>query len=392
MNLRFRYSRPQITESDLEAVKAVLETAYLTQGPQIEAFEREFAAAFGCAEAVVCSSGTAALHLACMAADLGPERGLLTSPITFLATANTARMTGAPVVFADVDPRTGNLDPKAARRTLEGTDVPVAAITAVHLAGRPCDMIALRDVADAFGCVVIEDACHAPGAVYRDRAGSSFAVGACRHSDLSVFSFHAIKHIAMGEGGAVCTNGADRAARMRLLRDHGMSRDPGTWQFAPEAETPWYYEMHEIGYNYRVTDMQCALGRSQLRRLEEGLSQRERVASAYYEHLENVPHLRLPPPAGPRGHAWHLFPVAIDFAAVGKTRGQVMAALKARGIGTQVHYIPLYRQPYYRAQGHKPLANAEAYYEATLSLPMYVGLGDADVAEIAAAVKDVLAP
>ena len=178
MNLRFRYSRPQITESDLEAVKAVLETAYLTQGPQIEAFEREFAAAFGCAEAVVCSSGTAALHLACMAADLGPERGLLTSPITFLATANTARMTGAPVVFADVDPRTGNLDPKAARRTLKGTDVPVAAITAVHLAGRPCDMIALRDVADAFEAVIRS----APGEV--DQIGDKIVTGVRRIDEM----------------------------------------------------------------------------------------------------------------------------------------------------------------------------------------------------------------
>lgn len=391
MTIKYPYSRPWLEADDIAAVDEALGKQFLTQGPQVEAFEREFADAMGAPEAVVCSNGTTGLHLACLAGELGPERGLLTSPITFLATANAAIMCGAPVLFADVDPATGLLDPESVRTALRGAKTPIGAIAPVYLGGRVCDMVALRAIADEFGCLMIEDSCHAPGAIYRDEAGDAHRVGACTHSDMAVFSFHAIKHITTGEGGAVCTRDAAWAERMRRLRNHGMNADPGSWTDPPEPDAPWYYEMHETGYNYRLTDFQCALGRAQLAGLPESLARRRHIARRYYELLDGLPHLALPPrPAHEDEHAWHLFPVAVDFAALGRTRGDIMRALASRGIGTQVHYIPLTHQPYYKAQGHKPLAGAEHYYAHTLSIPMHTGLQDEDVAAIAGAISNVL--
>ncbi|MHA1568290.1 MAG: UDP-4-amino-4,6-dideoxy-N-acetyl-beta-L-altrosamine transaminase [Alphaproteobacteria bacterium] len=391
MTIKYPYSRPWLSENDITAVHQVLGEQFLTQGPQVGAFEREFAAAMGAPEAVVCSSGTAALHLAYLAAGLGPERGLLTSPITFLATANAAIMCGAPVVFADVEPATGLLDPDSVRAALRDTKTPIGAIAPVHLGGRACDMVALRAIADEFGCLLIEDACHAPGAVYRDEAGSAHRVGACAHGDMAVFSFHAIKHIATGEGGAVCTRDAAWAERMRRLGSHGIIAGPEGWTDPPEPNAPWYYEMQEIGYNYRLTDIQCALGRAQLAGLPESLARRRHIARLYYQLLDGLPHLAPPPrPAHEDEHAWHLFPVAVDFAGLGKTRGEIMPALAGRGVGTQVHYIPLTHQPFYKSRGQAKLAGAEDYYARTLSIPMYAGLEDEDVAAIASAIGDVL--
>jgi len=392
MTIRFPYSRQEVTEADAAAVREALFSDRLTQGPLVSAFETDLASTVGAQSAVACNSGTAALHLAYAAVGLGPERGLLTTPVTFLATANAARMLGAPVVFADVDPHTGNLDPDAVRETLRRTQVPIGCIAPVHLAGQPCDMPGLQAVADAFGLAIVEDACHALGATYRDAAGQQYRVGACAHSTAAAFSFHAIKHAAMGEGGAVCTNDAPVAQRMRRLRSHGMVHDPEEFQFEPEFSAPWYYEMAELGFNYRLTDIQCALGRSQLARLSDGLAERRRIAALYYGLLAELRHVRLPTPVqDPEGHAWHLFPLAIDFAAIGKTRGQVMRELAARGIGTQVHYIPVCTQPYYRVLGGVPLPNATYYYDRTLSIPMYPALSDEDVDTIAAHIRAVLA-
>ena len=252
-------------------------------------------------------------------------------------------------------------------------------------------MVALNALADAHGCALVEDACHAPLAAYRDDNGGRYIVGACAHSDIAVFSFHAIKHVVMGEGGAVLTNSDAIAARARLLRNHGMTRDPADWRAAPEPDAPWYYEMHEVGWNYRATELQCALGLSQLNRLPDGNRRRREIAARYDERLGNLRHLTTPAPcASPEDHAWHLYAVAIDYAALGRTRGQVMKALAARGVGTQVHYIPVNHQPYYADQGHRPLPGADAYYEKTLSLPMYIGLEDSDVDEIADAVRAVV--
>jgi len=391
VQIRFPYSRQEITDADIAAVTDALRGSLITQGPYLEKFEAAFGAFLGGVDVIACNNGTAALHLAYMALGLGPERGLLTTPITFLATANAARMLGAPVVFADVDPETGNLDPKAVRKTLAASPVRIGAIAAVHLAGRPCDMPALRRSADAYGCALVEDACHAPGAVYFDATGTRHFAGGATHADIACFSFHAVKHIAMGEGGAVTTRRPELARRIRLLRTHAMVRDPGLFRNAPEADAPWYYEAAEVGFNYRLTDFQCALGLSQLERIQESLAARRRIASLYDRLFANVPGLRVPrSPQDVEEHAWHLYPLAIDFAGRRTTRARVMSELARRGIGTQVHYIPLYLQPYYREQGHRRLPNADRYYERTLSIPMYPLLTDSNQREIADAIVAAL--
>ncbi len=388
MTLRYPYARPGVSEADIQAVANSLTGQFLTQGPQLEAFERELCNIFGARHAVVCNSGTAALHLVYMALDLGPERGLLTSPVTFLATANAARMCGASVIFADVDPATGNVTPDTLTAALDSAEQPVDVATVIHLGGRPCDMAGIREVTKTHGAALVEDACHAPLAEYRTAEGKVCRVGACDHSDVAVFSFHAIKHIAMGEGGAVLTNDKAIAESARTLRNHGMVRAADRWRSAPESGAPWYYEMHELGWNYRACEMQCALGFSQLARLEEGMVRRREIAAIYDKALSGLNHVSLPSPD--EGHAWHLYPIAIDFDAVGKTRGEVMRSLAAQGIGTQVHYIPLYRQPFYAGSDPAGFPGAEYYYARSLSIPMYPGLSDDDVAEISAAVRQVV--
>lgn len=388
MSIRFPYSRQNITEADLRAVSESMLDPLLTQGPKLAAFEAALAKTLDARHAVVCNSGTAALHLAYLALELGPKRGLLTSPVTFLATANAARMCAAPVEFADVDPATGNATAATVAAALDATSSPIVAVAVVHLAGRACDMPALRKLTSGRGLALVEDASHAPLASYADDQGDRFHVGACAHSDVAAFSFHPIKHIAMGEGGVVVTNDDTIAERAQLYRNHGMIRDPKEWAHAPEADAPWYYEMHDIGWNYRASEMQCALGLSQLGRIDESIERRRAIARHYDRLLAGMNHLMIPPRDD--GHVWHLYPVAIDFEAVGKTRGQVMKELAARGIGTQVHYIPVNRQPYYEklSNGHTP--GADVYYQRTLSIPMYPALSDSDVETIARTIRDVL--
>ncbi len=390
MSIKYPYGQPWITDDDRAAVARVLEGTMLTRGEETTLFEGELAAKFGAGHAVVCNTGTAALHLAYMALGVGPEKNLLTSPVTFLATANAAKMVGSEVSFCDVDPGTGLMDLAALRATLETADNPIHAIAPVHLAGLACDMPAIREIADEFGCKIIEDAAHAPGALYRDSHGTDHRVGACRHSDALIFSFHAVKHIAMGEGGALLTNDPDVADKARLMRNHGMNRNPNDWQHAPEPGAPWYYEMQELGWNYHIPDILCALGRSQLQRLEEGIERRAHMVALYEKLLRGINNITLPPqlPEGYR-HAWHLYPLAVDFAAIGMTRSEVMDKLAARGVGTQVHYTPLYHHPYYR-QESSPFPGAEAYYANTLSVPLHPGLTDDDISDISNSIKAVI--
>ena len=390
MTIRYPYSRQNITPADIEAVNDALRGDYLTQGPGVARFETALARRVGCDAAVSCSNGTAALHLAYMALGLGPDRGLITSPITFLATANAARMTGADVTFVDVNPHTGNLDPEALQTALKRAAGSVFAVAPVHLAGRPCDMDDIRAIAREFGVKIVEDACHALGARYTDGAGVAHPIGDCSHSDLAAFSFHAIKHLAMGEGGAVCGNDKDQAAYMSRLRSHGIRREE--FEFADRNEIgPWYYEMSELGFNYRLTDVQCALGLSQLGRLDDSIARRRAIAEFYREHLDGLNHLTGPEiPADPQGHAWHLYALQVDFAALGKNRTQIMSELAARGVGTQVHYIPLYRQPYYARRGALASPGAEQYYAGALSIPMYPQLEPDDLALIVAALRETL--
>jgi dTDP-4-amino-4,6-dideoxygalactose transaminase len=374
----YPYSCPDIRDEDVEAVANLLRSgAFLSQGPEISAFEREISDETGCRHAIVCNSGTAALHLAYFALGAGPSKGLLTTPITFLATASAAVMCGAPVRFADVCRKTGNVTPVTIGIALDANiaadHVPLGIIAPVHLAGRPCDMPRIKELADAHGMAVVEDASHALGAVYQDEAGRPFKVGACAHSDFAVFSFHAIKHVCMGEGGVLCTNDDELASRVRRYMNHGIIRNSEEWVAPPEPDAPWYYEMQHIGWNYRATDLVCALGRSQLRRLDEGGVHRRHLADAYDDAFRSIEGISAPPsPVSDRGHAWHLYPVAIDFAKFGLTRGTVMRALAERGVGTQVHYIPLHHQPFYKDLPHTDLSGAEAYYASTLSIPMHM--------------------
>jgi UDP-4-amino-4,6-dideoxy-N-acetyl-beta-L-altrosamine transaminase len=391
MTIRYPYSRQWVTDADVMQVAEALQQPFLTQGPQVAGFEADLCTTLGARHAISCSNGTTALHLAYLAARLGPSRALITTPVTFLATANAARMLGATVLFADVDPATGNIDPDSVEQVIRHAGMEIGAITAVHLAGRPCDMVRLRAIADGIGCLLIEDGCHALGARYRHPDGREGRVGDGALADLSCFSFHAIKHVTSGEGGAVTTPHAAMAARMRLLRSHGIERDDAALTEKPEDVAPWYYEMHELGFNYRLPDVFCALGRSQLTRLEESLTRRREIAEAYRALLGNLRHVRLPPePSFPEEHAWHLFPIAIDFAGLGTTRGQVMQRLAEAGIGTQVHYMPLYRHPYYRALGALRQPGADTYYEHSLSIPMYPQLTDSDLETIAAVFRRLL--
>jgi dTDP-4-amino-4,6-dideoxygalactose transaminase len=388
--IKYPYSRPALTESDKAAAMRVLDRQYLTQGEELPRFEAAFSVRLDDAETVACTNGTAALHLAYMAADLGPDRGLVTTAVTFAATANAARMLGATVAFADVDPVTGLVTPETLEAALAGASFQVGAASVVHLGGRACDMPALRQVTDDFGCALIEDACHAPGGAYLDEQGAPSAIGACLHSDAATFSFHAVKHLSTGEGGAVTTRRADWADRIRLLRNHHIERDPTRMVEPPADDSPWFYEITDLGFNYRMPEIECALATSQLARLDDMLAVRRDLAHRYRERLAGQNAITCPAPEEePDQHAWHLFAVAIDFEALGKTRGRIMRALAERGIGTQVHYIPLHLQPFYQT-GVPALPGAERYYARTLSLPMHNALTPEDVDFIAAEVAGVI--
>jgi len=395
------YGRQWIDQEDVDAVVAVLTSDWLTTGPAVSAFERELAQRVGARYAVACTSGTAALHLAAMALDLGPEDIAITSPITFLASANAARFCGADVLFADVDPATANLDPAWLEASLASCEPGlVKAIIPVHFAGCPAAMGAIKKIADAHGARIIEDGCHALGATYQCD-GKTIPVGSCHHSAMTVFSFHPVKHITTGEGGAITTNDEALHRRLTLLRSHGMTKEAPLLHDRAAAfdeggeRNPWYYEMSELGYNYRLSDIQAALGRTQLGRLDRFLAKRRALVARYEERLASGFNGAIRPLASSPDaeQAYHLFVARIDFTSFGLSRGVVMRKLHERGIGTQVHYIPVNRQPYYReralpAQGECP--NADAYYEQALSLPLYPLMGDADVDRVVEKLQGVL--
>jgi UDP-4-amino-4,6-dideoxy-N-acetyl-beta-L-altrosamine transaminase len=392
------YGRQLIEDDDVAAVAAALRADYLTTGPRVEAFERAFAERVGAAHAVACSSGTAALHLSAIALDLGPGDWLVVPSMTFLATANAARFVGAEVQFADVDADTGLITQATLGEALESAKRvgrPVKAVCVVHLAGRTAPMRAIA--ARAADLPIVEDACHALGTTYED-AGSPARVGDGRHGTLATFSFHPVKTITSGEGGMVTTNDAALAACMRLARNHGMTRDPEALRERAAAMSeegqinPWYYEMHAPGYNYRLPDILCALGLSQLAKLDRFISRRRALAARYDAALALLaPMVRTIPPVPGCNPALHLYVVLIDFHAIGMDRAQVMRGLRARGIGTQVHYIPVHTQPYYRSRyGDIALPGADAYYRRALSLPLHPSMSDDDVIRVVQALAGVL--
>ena len=389
--IKFPYIKPEISSEDKKRVLEVLNSDYLTQGPMLKNLELNISKKFKVKNTIVCNSGTSALHLIYSSLGLNKKNGLLTSPITFLSTANAAKMCNAPVVFADVDENTGLLTAETIDEALKNSKVKIKVICVVHLGGRVCDMAEIAKVASKYGCLLVEDSCHAPGAFYCDEADKDFPVGSCKHSVASAFSFHAIKHIAMGEGGCITTNDKNLSENIRLKLNHGINRNKKTMQFLPESQANWYYEMEEIGYNYRADEISCALGISQLEKLSKTLNKRRKISSLYNTHLKNIKNLSLPVvPKILSAHAWHLYTVLIDFEKIGKSRAKVMEELKNKSIGSQVHYIPLFLQPYYRSLGSNILSNAMNYYNKCLSLPLYNQLKEKDIKFISNQLKRII--
>jgi dTDP-4-amino-4,6-dideoxygalactose transaminase len=388
--IKFPYSKPEITNTDKDAVLDVLKNGYLTQGEKLQEFEAQLQKTFKSNNVIACNSGTAALHLIYSTLGLGPEAGLLTSPITFLATASAARMCNAPVIFADVDSKSGLLTPNNIEKALVKSKFRIKVITVVHLGGKVCDMEGIAEVARKYGCLVVEDACHAPGGNYYKSDKKKSVIGSCEYSVASTFSFHAIKHIAMGEGGCVSTNDDRIANKIKEKRSHGMIRDQDRFSFKFKGHKPWYYEMKELGWNYRVDELSCALGLSQLRRLYSGIEKRKKIAQFYYNELCDVKQLLLPSdPAMINQSVWHLYSILINFNEIGISRGTFMMKLADFGIGSQVHYIPLFYQPYFK-DNPKNFIGAVSYYNSTLSLPIYVGLKNKDIKYIANSIKSII--
>lgn len=378
------YGRQTIEDDDIAAVAAALRGDYLTTGPTVEAFETAFREVVGAAHAVACSNGTAALHMTMLAAGIGPGDVCIVPSITFLATANCAAYVGADVVFADVDPDSGLMTAETLAEALgRAKRRRVRAVLPVHLRGDVCDLPALATLAGEAGAIVVEDAPHALGSCFI-HGNDLDQVGDCAHSAMSTFSFHPVKTIATGEGGMVTTNDPALAERLRLARAHGMTR-------TPDAD-PWLYQMAEPGFNYRLPDINCALGLSQLTKLPRFIDRRRALAAAYEAALAPLAPL-VRPAARPQGSdpVLHLLTVLIDFAAAGKTRRQVVEALAAKGIGSQVHYIPVHSQPYWVAKnGPLDLPGARAWYDRCLSLPLYPAMADGDVGRVVEALRAAL--
>lgn len=382
------YGRQTLSEADIAAVTGVLRSDYLTTGPEIPAFEAEFAAAVDAPYAVACNSATAALHLALDGLGVGPGDACIVPSMTFLATANAARYCGADVIFADIDPDTGLLTPDTLRDALSRAGGRAKAVLPVHLGGSVCDMAALSSLAREEGLAIVEDSCHALGVV-----ADSGPVGGCVHSDAATFSFHPVKTLTSAEGGMVTTRSEALREAMVRRRSHGVERDP-TRFFRPEgASEPWWYEQQALGWNYRMPDVLAALGRSQLTQLAKTRAKRNALCQAYRSSLADLsPVVTIPSGANIETPCRHLMNVQIDFAAVGIERAQVMKGLRENGIGSQVHYIPVHRQPYYRAlYGTLALPGVEAFYARTLSLPLHTQMGQADVNRVATTLKDLLA-
>jgi len=413
------YGRQWIDEEDIRAVVDVLRSDRLTQGPKVNEFEQAFADYVGSQYAVAVSNGTDALHLACLAAGLGPGDQVITSPISFVASANCALYVDAKPGFVDIDPETYNLDPQKLNVYLAentagsepGTQLAthkVKAVIPVHFAGLPCDMLEIYRIAQEYNLIIIEDACHALGAKYRlprsetgnqrSEEDSWIKVGSCTHSHMTVFSFHPVKHITTGEGGMVTTNDRELYDRLLLFRSHGITREPDQFVnlIRPEDNSgkapPWYYEMKDLGYNYRITDIQCALGLSQLKKADLFTDVRGHIAAEYRDGLRNYTDVKLPKEPENYRSANHLFTIQIDFERLGKGRQKVMQSLDQMGIATQVHYIPIPCHPYYQRLGFRreDYPEAERFYRRCLSLPIFPGLKLSEVARVIGALREIL--
>ena len=378
------YGRQDIVQADIDAVAEVLGSDFLTQGPTVPVFEKAVADYCCAKRAVAVNSATSALHLACLSLGVGPGDVVWTSPITFVASANCARYCGADVDFVDIDPRTYNL---SAARLAEKLKRAAAAgklpkvVIAVHLCGQPCDMEAISALSKQFGFRIIEDASHAIGGRYKGDQ-----IGNCRNSDITVFSFHPVKIITTGEGGMALTNDPNLANHMVRLRSHGITRDPIEMTHAPDG--PWYYQQIELGFNYRMTDMQAALGVSQMKRLDQLVAKRHTLAARYDQLLKDLPVIT--PWQHPDSYSGlHLYVIRLDTGAMKASHHEVFERLRVAGIGVNLHYIPVYRHPYYAREGFKSsnFPEAERYYAEAISLPMYPALTEEQQVEVVQRLK-----
>lgn len=383
------YGRQDIQDSDIEAVVKALKSDFLTQGPAVPLFEQVTAEQCGAEHAVAVNSATSALHIALMALDVGAGDRVWTSPITFVASSNAALYCGAQVDFVDIDPDTYNMSISALLEKLERAEQLGAlpkVVVPVHLAGNPCDMQAIHELAQRFGFKIVEDASHAIGGHYRGAP-----IGSCTHSDITVFSFHPVKIVTTAEGGMALTNQADLAQKMGLYRSHGITRDPTS--MTHEADGPWYYQQVALGYNYRMTDLQAALGISQMLRLQDYIARRHEIAYRYTRELADLP-LKLPQQSDFAHSAFHLYVIRLDLAAIAPLRHlDVFQALRDRGISVNLHYIPVHTQPYYQNLGFVwgDFPNAEAYYRSAISIPIYPTLGDTSQTRVITALHEILA-
>lgn len=383
------YGRQDITQADIDAVVEVLRSDFLTQGPAVPMFEQTVASYCGAQHAVAANSSTSALHIACIALELGPDDWLWTSPNTFVASSNCGLYCGAQVDFVDTDPRTYNLCPLTLERKLivaerEGRLPKV--VVPVHLCGQSCDMLAIHELAQRFGFKIIEDASHAIGGKYKNEA-----IGNCRYSDITVFSFHPVKIITTGEGGMALTNDPELAERMLRNRSHGITSDVDQMQARPVNEI-WNYQQISLGFNYRMTDIGAALGVSQMARLDEFVNKRRRIAKRYDEALAGFP--LLTPWQHPDSYSsYHLYPIRLKLGEIEKTQRQVYDALHAAGILVNLHYIPVYRQPYYETMGFEAgyCQNAEQCHKEAISIPMYPTMSKAQQDEVIEVLSNVLA-
>ncbi len=377
------YGRQDIQQDDIDIVISVLQSDFLTQGPQVPAFETAVASATGARHAVAVNSATSALHIACLALGLGKGDLLWTTPITFVASANVGHLSGADVDFVDVDPDTGNMCPDALEQKLIKADAAgrlPKIIMPVHMCGQSCDMAAISALAKQYGARVIEDASHAIGGSYHDAP-----VGDCAYSDICVFSFHPVKIVTTAEGGVATTQDAELASRMRLFRSHGVTRDPA--QIQGQSHGGWYYQQIELGLNYRMTDLQAALGVSQMTRLAQYVDKRNMIAERYDAALGNLPLKRPGRMVGARS-AFHLYIIRV----APDRRAEVYDSLRADGIGVNVHYIPVHTQPYWLSHGFAEgmFPNAEAYYAQAISIPLFATLSDADLNTTIRAIEKAL--
>ncbi|MBI5468986.1 MAG: UDP-4-amino-4,6-dideoxy-N-acetyl-beta-L-altrosamine transaminase [Deltaproteobacteria bacterium] len=391
MNRAISYGRQTIDEEDVKAVVRALTSEKITQGPLVEEFEDALTRQTGARYAIVCANGTAALHLACLAAGIGKGDGVVTSPITFLASSNAALYTGATPVFADIDPVTFNIDPAEVEKKLSFNSN-VKALIPVHFAGLPCAMERISGIASRKGLTVIEDACHALGAEWKASDGKWRKVGACTHSDMTVFSFHPVKSITTAEGGAVTTNDERLYERLKTLRSHGVTRKKS--ELVNGDDSPWYYEMQELGFNYRLSDIQSALGTSQLKKLDGFIRRRNEIALLYSASLSKYPFIKTPQALSGVKSAHHLYPLTVEFGEIGVSRKELFMLMRNIGINLQVHYIPVHLQPYYRKVfGYRPgdFPKAEAFYSKEVSLPIYPLLTDEEAGAVTAAIVSALA-